>query len=572
MDLDPTISLAFTLEANPGAYALLLGAGISRGVVPTGWEIIETLVGRIAGVSGDTPERPIEWYQERFGEYPSYSRVLEVLSPASPGRVGVLRPFFEPGVTEGVDAEVAGPTAAHRAIARLVKAGLIKVVVTTNFDRLLERAFEDEGVHPTVLSTPSSMKGALPLHQQSACIIKIHGDYLDPSFLNTGDELATYDPEVDRILKRVMDDYGLVICGWSAEWDVALRHVIEERSNRRYPTYWVNPSRPTDNAESLVAHLDAIVASTSDIFFSVLQDTVKSLVAMAQRHPVSVALAVTSAKRCISTNDQVGLHDLLAREFENIVAQVGGHTTVTMPRPELDGVVSRIDGESATLLALVAIIARWGTEKENTFWVPRLVEMSEIPTASGSTASLNLFLYPATLILYIAGTAMLVAGRPKEVEQIIRRTVRNMFSGNLAPLSSELCAGRSLSCYGSDPEASQHVYDVIAPILREHLLLSDEAVRKAFEQLEILMMLVSIDASSDATLDVRYSSAGIIRRIGGMLSAEARPVVELERLRSGGVHPWISEGLFNGDGDRLNDCISQFNASFATRAMMPRGW
>lgn len=35
------------------------------------------------------------------------------------------------------------PTVAHKAIANLVKHGFIKVIVTTNFDRLLERALEE---------------------------------------------------------------------------------------------------------------------------------------------------------------------------------------------------------------------------------------------------------------------------------------------------------------------------------------------------------------------------------------------------------------------------------------------
>ncbi len=40
----------------------------------------------------------------------------------------------------------------YRTFAELVKLGNIKVVLTTNFDRLLEIALQNVGIHPTVLS------------------------------------------------------------------------------------------------------------------------------------------------------------------------------------------------------------------------------------------------------------------------------------------------------------------------------------------------------------------------------------------------------------------------------------
>ena len=43
------------------------------------------------------------------------------------------------------------PTLAHRAIAELAAQGFIKVIITTNFDRLVETALREEGVEPTVL-------------------------------------------------------------------------------------------------------------------------------------------------------------------------------------------------------------------------------------------------------------------------------------------------------------------------------------------------------------------------------------------------------------------------------------
>jgi type I restriction enzyme R subunit len=43
----------------------------------------------------------------------------------------------------------------------LVAGGYVRVIVTTNFDRLIERAIEDAGVTPAVISTPDATEGAL---------------------------------------------------------------------------------------------------------------------------------------------------------------------------------------------------------------------------------------------------------------------------------------------------------------------------------------------------------------------------------------------------------------------------
>ena len=47
--ISPTESLAFTIQASPGVYAVLAGSGVSRAAkIPTGWEITLDLVRRLA--------------------------------------------------------------------------------------------------------------------------------------------------------------------------------------------------------------------------------------------------------------------------------------------------------------------------------------------------------------------------------------------------------------------------------------------------------------------------------------------------------------------------------------------
>ena len=70
--IDPQVSLAFALHSNPGAYAALIGSGVSVGAgIPTGWQVVLDLVSKLALVLGEDPGDDLAvWYQERFGEEP----------------------------------------------------------------------------------------------------------------------------------------------------------------------------------------------------------------------------------------------------------------------------------------------------------------------------------------------------------------------------------------------------------------------------------------------------------------------------------------------------------------------
>lgn len=558
MELDPAISLAFTLDANPGSYALLLGAGVSSGAVPTAWEILETLVERLAVVRGHGDGDTISWYAEEFGRAPNYGDVLEALSPSSAGRLGILRPFFLGGGASGEEASAPEPTDGHRAIARLIKMELIKVVITTNFDHLLEQALEEIGVTPTVWYTPSSMDGGIPLHQVPACIIKIHGDYMDPSFLNTGDELAAYDPAVERLIERVLDDYGLVTCGWSATWDVALRHLLEAHNSRHYRNYWVTPGTISQEAATLISQREAkLVHATSSEFFVELEQASVSLFEAQRAHPVSISVGVANVKRFISMGERIALHDLLSRALSEGVDQVDSIRIMTSGRP-WDQTIGQIESAMSMALALVATTARWGNGDTDQLWSLRLVEMATKRPTGGNTSAINLTYYPETLLLYAAGVGMMIGGRVKDLEHILRKQVPIHTSNNPGPLSSELSAAHALSCLGSEREGSQRVYDVISTLLCEHLLVTEEALRASFEMFELFMALVTSDSRQNSGLEIQYVSLGIIRHEGSVFGNTARPVRVLRSMSSAGSHPWVAQGVFGGDESRFDRALQEF--------------
>ena len=178
--IGPTESLAFSMHANPGVYAVLAGSGVSRAAkIPTGWEITLDLVQKLAALRKETCDPdPDQWYRNTFGKEAEYSELLDALCRTAAERQQLLRGYIEPSADDREEG-AKQPTAGHRAIAVLAAEGFIRVILTTNFDRLIETALDDAGVTPIVLTTPDQLQGALPLVHTHCCVVKLHGDYLD---------------------------------------------------------------------------------------------------------------------------------------------------------------------------------------------------------------------------------------------------------------------------------------------------------------------------------------------------------------------------------------------------------
>jgi hypothetical protein len=238
--LDPLTSLAFSMFSGKGVYALLLGSGISRAAeIPTGWEVTIDLIGKIAAASGEEcGGDPTVWYEQKFGNAPDYADLLALVAATPAERTNALASYFEAMTEEEKERGAKAPTAGHRAVARLVAKGYVRVMVTTNFDRLLEQALASEGVAATTIFTDDMVKGAIPIVHSSCTLIKVHGDYRDTRFRNTKDELASYSTEMNGLLDRVIDEFGMIVVGWSATYDVALRSAFTRAANRRFSMTW----------------------------------------------------------------------------------------------------------------------------------------------------------------------------------------------------------------------------------------------------------------------------------------------------------------------------------------------
>jgi hypothetical protein len=114
------------------------------------------------------------------------------------------------------------------------------LILTTNLDRLMERALDNVGVVPQVIAAPEQVKAMMPLTHAPATVIKLHGDYRMLGSRNTVEELANYPPEWKTLLARIFEEYGLVTIGWSAEYDTALVGALESAPRHAFPVFWAS--------------------------------------------------------------------------------------------------------------------------------------------------------------------------------------------------------------------------------------------------------------------------------------------------------------------------------------------
>lgn len=407
------------MHAQPGVYAVLLGSGVSTGAgIPTGWGVVKELVGRVAAASAPNDDAaarlawddPEGWWAAHGDGHLGYSMLLQQLAPTPAARQGLLADFFEPNDDEREEG-LKQPSRAHQAIAELVKRGYVRVIITTNFDRLMEQALEAAGVSAQVISRPEAINGMAPLAHSPATVVKLHGDYKDIGTRNTPVELSEYPPEWTQLLNQIFDEYGLLICGWSADWDDALVASLEGASNRRYPLFWDARSSRGENARRLLnARAGWSVPSPSaDDLFAELLGSLEALERL-ESPPLSTAMAVARLKRYLPDPvRRIDLHDLVMQFVDEIVAQIAAQPT-SAPQMTYETLQEIYEGyfRSMEQLAQLLITGVWHDSEgaHDGLWIDvlqRLVDTGTTLLGSWNSALRSARLVPALIALSVMG-------------------------------------------------------------------------------------------------------------------------------------------------------------------------
>lgn len=471
--------------------------------MPTGWEVTLDLVRKLASLHKETcaPD-PAGWYQGKFGTPPDYSHLLQHLAKTRDERQQLLRQYWEPTPQEREEGKKQ-PTAAHRAIAAMAASGFVKVVVTTNFDRLLETALNDASVTPTVLSSPDHVRGASPLIHTDCCVVKLHGDYLDVRIRNTEDELSVYPPEFDTLLDRILDEFGLIVCGWSAEWDVALRAAIYRAPSRRFTTYWTTRGDVGDAARRLIEHRKAqtVEIQDADSFFGIVQELVQAIDDTETPHPLSNQAAVAAVKKYLSDQKyRIQLSDLVVSEVGRALdATSKDRSSVSGPVDSVSATsqVRRYEAACSTLISIAAVGAAWAETSQYQLWLQALERIDTGRSVEGTVFWLELAHYPTTLLLYSLGLGAVSGERLDFLSDVFATKLTNRHQKKepavevLPPFCLFGAGGRVMQILEGMENRNTPLNDWMHSALRTYTegVIPNDRYDACFDKLEILVAL-----------------------------------------------------------------------------------
>jgi hypothetical protein len=575
--IDALLSLAHTMVSAPGTQAVLVGSGVSRSAqIPTGWEVTLDLVRRLGVLAGaEINAAPEDWYEDTYGEPPDYSVLLGSLAKTPAERRALLQGYFEPTEAER-EAGAKLPTPAHRALARLAAQGFIRVILTTNFDRLIETALRDEGIEPIIVSTPDATDGAAPIVHQRCLLVKLHGDYLDDRIKNTESELATYDPRMDVYLDRILDEFGLIVCGWSGEWDPALRTAFERCKSRRYTTTWTTMSDPGSRASRLIALRGAQVVKISgaDTFFVSLAEKVKSLAEMGTDSPLSVATAIASLKRYVTEErHRIRLEDLLMDEANRLSKRLredfpfqGG------PVPTLELAAERIrrmDAATEILRSLFFHGCRLATTSHDRLFLQTLALLAPPEDVAGYTIWTDMARYPMASIIYAGALGALAA----ENWGLLRRLLvfRYRVNGRDRIACDRLAAARALPTEAANalfqPQrrhtpVSDHLVELLAPIASQ----IHPDPQMLFDELEMWVAFAHLDVVRDLKAPPVWMPPGRFCWRGQGGQGRQPSILFAEAEAAGQEWPPLAAAWFGGRVDRWEEVKTAFSDAYGRLA------
>lgn len=415
MPLDPVHQLAFDVQARPKLFLCLLGSGVSRAAgVPTGWEIAVDLLHKVAEARGKRVEGdPEAWCRSHLSHELDYATLMEAVAPVQTQQSERLRQYFLDRDDVDAGERLKPPTRAHQSLAALIRRGMVRTVVTTNFDRLVENALEDAGVPPrNVLATQADFEEHRPFHACDHFVVKLHGDWASGEVRNSAADLKQYSVPMDRLLDRLLDEHGLIICGWSATYDVALREALRRRTSR-HPCYWIDPNELSPAAAELRAHIGAAhIRAPADEFFEQLEISVKAIDDHRSPENLDAQVVVARAKRLISEKREVELDDLahaLARQLAQWVFQAdelnfSSSTNSGDTQKSAVALLKEMRRRAAPLVSLAVTLARYTHDSARiTRAVSVLLQAAEQRCPQDSPLCRMWALHPAHILIYAFG-------------------------------------------------------------------------------------------------------------------------------------------------------------------------
>jgi len=259
----------------PARFAWLLGAGASAAAgVPTAARVMDDLLVRMyAGdfnvvrqsIDADDPAilaRIRAHYDgvnglPKFGTPSDYSAVFEKAMPDEATRIAYLRQLFSECT----------PCYGQRVLGATITTGLTDLVLTTNFDSLIQMAATEAYASAgrvkrmlTVSGLQSTGRASTAIsNSQWPALVKLHGDFQESKLKNLSSELQSQDQTYRQFVIDASRRFGLAVAGYSGRDQsvMDMLRIASEQPNAWPAGLWWLVRDPTHLSKSVLTVLDS---------------------------------------------------------------------------------------------------------------------------------------------------------------------------------------------------------------------------------------------------------------------------------------------------------------------------
>lgn len=238
-EINPIIPLSYNIADKKRKYILLCGSGISKDAgIPTGWDILLEALRLIRHqMDGEvieyTNEEMESYYNEKF-EGATYSEIIEKMFPGDEEQREFLEEMFKDK----------HPGKAHDLIAKLIDRGLVRLIITTNFDSKIEEALDNLDMRGkySVISNNELVLTSKPWNLVDVCrIYKPHGTIEQGKLRNTQKDLMHLEEDVSTAILDIFEKHGIIVLGYAGE-DKGIMDILNARRFLGYTLYWTTRS------------------------------------------------------------------------------------------------------------------------------------------------------------------------------------------------------------------------------------------------------------------------------------------------------------------------------------------
>ena len=133
------------------------------------------------------------------------------------------------------------PSIGYLCLGSLVNQKIIRTVLTTNFDPLIEFGIKSINPLQQIVTISSSVNPQTSIIENVPQIIKMHGDYLYDGIQNTADELQRIDQHIGQLSATTLSDNQLLVIGYSGNDSSILNWFKSNMDNPSFASkgiYW----------------------------------------------------------------------------------------------------------------------------------------------------------------------------------------------------------------------------------------------------------------------------------------------------------------------------------------------